>query len=131
MRVTNDPFSPPELELRAQSATYRNIAPLIDEVAFTDSRVVFDQSLSIPTFQDRLIIDRRPRQPGLFSIGYDGRDRGGLFIERGFKIIDTQNVNFEIRPQYLLQRAFFPDTFDTDDDIDEDVSPLSCRLLDW
>ncbi|OKH24401.1 organic solvent tolerance protein OstA [Hydrococcus rivularis NIES-593] len=129
VRVTNDPFSPPELELRAQSATYRNIAPLIDEVAFTDSRVVFDQSLSIPTFQDRLIVDRRPRQPGLFSIGYDGRDRGGLFIERGFKIIDTQNVNFEIRPQYLLQRAFFPDTFDTDDDIDEDVSPLSLSAV--
>ncbi|MBF2018610.1 MAG: DUF3769 domain-containing protein [Hydrococcus sp. C42_A2020_068] len=125
VRVTNDPFSPPELELRAQSATYRNIAPLIDEVAFTDSRVVFDQSLSVPTFQDRLIIDRRPRQPGLFSISYDGRDRGGLFIERGFKIIDSQDVSFEIRPQYLLQRAFFPDTFDTD----EDVSPLSPSAL--
>jgi hypothetical protein len=125
VRVTNDPFSPPELELRAESATYRNIAPLVDEVTFTNSRIVFDQSLSIPTFQDRLIIDRRPRQPGLFSIGYDGRDRGGLFIERGFKIIDTQNVSFEIKPQYLLQRVFLPDTFETDDDIDEDVSPLS------
>ena len=125
VRITNDPFSPPELELRAETATYRNIAPLVDEVTLTNSRIVFDQALSIPTFQDRLIIDRRPRQPGLFSISYDGTDRGGLFIERGFKVIDTQNISFEVKPQYLLQRAIFPDTFTEDDEIDEDVSVFS------
>lgn len=116
VRLTNDPFSPPELELRAERATYRNIAPLVDEVTLSDSRIVFDQSVSIPTFQDRILIDRRPRQPGLFSIAYDGRDRGGLYIERGFNIIDTQNVNFQIKPQYLIQRAFFPDSVDSDDE---------------
>jgi lipopolysaccharide export system protein LptA len=116
VRLTNDPFSPPELELRAERATYRNIAPLVDEVTLSDSRIVFDQSVSIPTFQDRILIDRRPRQPGLFSIAYDGRDRGGLYIERGFNIIDTQNVNFQIKPQYLIQRAFFPGSVDSDDE---------------
>lgn len=115
VRLTNDPFSPPELELRAERATYRNIAPLVDEVTLSDSRIVFDQSVSIPTFQDRILIDRRPRQPGLFSIAYDGRDRGGLYIERGFNIIDTQYVNFQLKPQYLIQRAFFPDSVDSDD----------------
>ncbi|MCU0533514.1 MAG: DUF3769 domain-containing protein [Hydrococcus sp. Prado102] len=125
VRITNDPFSPPELEVRADTATFRNIAPLVDELVLTDSRIVFDQGFSIPTFQDRLVFDRRSRQPGLFTIGYDGRDRGGLFIERGFNIIDTQNVSLTVRPQYLLQRVIFPDTSNDDDEINEDVSVIS------
>jgi lipopolysaccharide export system protein LptA len=129
VRLTNDPFTPPELELRAASATYRNIAPLVDEVILDDSRIVFDQSFSLPTFQDRIVLDRRRRSPGLFSIGYDGTDRGGLYIERGFKIIDTESVSFDIKPQYLLQRVIFPDTFETDDDIQEDIDPFSLSAL--
>jgi hypothetical protein len=125
VRLTNDPFSPPELELRAQTATYRNIAPLVDELTLTDSRIVFDQSFSVPTFQDRLVFDRRSRQPGLFSIGYDGTDRGGLYLERGFNIIETEKVSLRVKPQYLLQRVILPDTFATDDDIDEDVGVFS------
>jgi hypothetical protein len=125
VRLTNDPFSPPELELRAETATYRNIAPLVDELTLTDSRIVFDQSFSVPTFQDRLVFDRRSRQPGLFSIGYDGTDRGGLYLERGFNIIETEKVSLRVKPQYLLQRVILPDTFATDDDIDEDVGVFS------
>jgi hypothetical protein len=125
VRITNDPFSPPELEVRADTATFRNIAPLVDELTLTDSRIVFDQSFSIPTFQDRLVFDRRSRQPGLFSIGYDGRDRGGLFIERGFNIIDTPNVSLTVSPQYLLQRVILPDTSSEDDEIDDGLGPIS------
>ena len=66
VRLTNDPFSPPELEVRADTATFRNVAPLVDELTTTNSRVVFDQGFSLPIFQDRLVFDRRPRQPGLF-----------------------------------------------------------------
>ena len=51
-RLTNDPFSPPEVEVRAETATFRNIAPLVDEVKLTNSRVVLDQANSFPT-QDR------------------------------------------------------------------------------
>jgi lipopolysaccharide export system protein LptA len=129
VRLTNDPFSPPELELRAASATYRNIAPLVDEVILDNSRIVFDQSFSLPTFQDRIVLDRRRRSPGLFTIGYDGTDRGGLYIERGFKIIDTDSVSFDLKPQYLLQRVIFPDTFRSDDDIEEDIDPFSLSAL--
>jgi hypothetical protein len=52
-----------------------------------------------------LIFDRRSRQPGILSFGYDGRDRGGLFVQRGFTIIDTPTVNFELSPQYLIQKV--------------------------
>ena len=113
-RLTNDPFSPPEVEVRAETATYRNIAPLVDEVKLTNSRVVLDQTNSFPT-QDRLIFDHRDRQPGVLSFGFDDRDRGGLFVERGFNIIDTDTVNWEVTPQYYIQKGAFPRGLTVDD----------------
>ncbi|MBR8826293.1 MAG: DUF3769 domain-containing protein [Gomphosphaeria aponina SAG 52.96 = DSM 107014] len=115
VRLTNDPFSPPELEVRASTATLRNISPLVDELITTNSRLVFDQTLSLPLLQDKLVFDNRPRRPGLFSIGFDGEERGGLFIERGFNIVDTDKVIFNLTPQYFLQKAFFGDGFSSTD----------------
>lgn len=111
IRFTNDPFSPPEFEIRADTAHLRNISPLQDELITTNSRLVFDQKVSIPLFQDRLVFDRRNRRPGLFSIGFDGEDLGGLYIERDFEIYTDQTTLFTLTPQILLQRAFFPDAF--------------------
>ena len=113
-RLTNDPFSPPEVEVRAETATYRNIAPLVDELKLTNSRVVLDQANSFPT-QDRLIFDRRDRQPGVIGFGYDDRDRGGLFVERGFNVIDTETVSWQVTPQYYLQKGFSPEGLTVDD----------------
>ena len=111
IRVTNDPFSPPELELRADTARFRNISPLVDEITTTNSRLALDQNFQVPIFQDRIILDRRPREPGLVSIGFDGEDRGGLFLERDFKVLDNEKVKFTITPQYFLQRAVFDEGF--------------------
>ena len=111
IRVTNDPFSPPELELRADTAQFRNIAPLVDEITTTNSRLVFDQNFKVPIFQDRIILDRRPREPGFVTFGFDDDERGGLFVERSFKIIDNEQVQFKVTPQYFLQRAVFEDGF--------------------
>lgn len=83
VRITNDPFNPPELEVQAETADYYNVAPEVDELKLTGSRVLLDQTTSLP-FQDRLTIDRRDRQPGLISIGYDGEDRGGLYLQGNF-----------------------------------------------
>ncbi|MGH2415674.1 MAG: DUF3769 domain-containing protein, partial [Microcystaceae cyanobacterium] len=99
IRMTNDPFSPPEFEVRADTAKLRNVEPLVDEVILSNSRLVFDQGFSPPIFQNRLVFDRRPRQPGLFQIGFDGDDRGGFFIERPFYLIATEKVSFRLAPQ--------------------------------
>lgn len=115
VRLTNDPFSPPELEVRAETAQYRTIAPLVDELRMTNSRVVFDQDNALPV-QNRLVFDRRDRQPGVVSFGYDGEERGGLYVERGFNVIDNRFVRWEVKPQYLIQKALFPDAFDSSDD---------------
>jgi len=115
VRITNDPFSPPELEIRADTATLTNVSPLLDELITSNSRIVFDQQVSFPLLRDKLVFDNRPRRPGLFSIGFDGEERGGLFIERGFNIVDTEKVLFNITPQYFIQKAFFPDAFTSTD----------------
>ncbi|MTF39683.1 DUF3769 domain-containing protein [Cyanobacterium aponinum] len=120
IRITNDPFSPPEFEIRADTARLRSISPFQDELTTTKSRLVFDQTVSIPLFQDRLVFDRRDRRPGLFNIGFDGEDLGGLYIERDFEVYSDQKTRFTLTPRLLLQRAFFPDSFFDDNAIDSE-----------
>ena len=123
IRISNDPFSPPELELRADTARFTRVEPLLDEIVASRPRLVFDQRVEIPTFRNRISIDRRPREPGLFNIGYDATDRGGLFIERSFGIINTPNVQFSVTPQYLIQKAISEGSF-----IDPSDFGLKARL---
>jgi hypothetical protein len=123
VRITNDPFSPPELELRADKARFTRLEPLVDEVVATRPRLVFDQGLEIPTFRNRITIDRRERDPSPFNIGYDGEDRGGLYVERTIEILNTPNVRFSVTPQYLIQKAFTDGSF-----IDPSVFGVKARL---
>ncbi len=105
VRITNDPFSPPELELRTRSAQFQRITPLVSEVTATNPHLVLDQSFNVPLLRNRITIDRNPRSPGLITFGFDNTDRGGLFVERSFDIIATPKVNFSLTPQYFLQEA--------------------------
>ena len=105
VRITNDPFSPPELELRADTARFTRLEPLVDEVVASRPRLVFDQGLEVPLLRNRITIDRREREPGLVNFGYDGTDRGGLYVERTFEILNTPAVRFSLTPQYFIQKA--------------------------
>ena len=111
LRLTNDPFSPPELELRADTATFQQVDTLTNKLTTTKSRLVIDDSFTVPLLASTFVFDGRPSRPGLFNIAFDGDERGGLFIERSFDIIDGDRVNWEITPQYFLERALFPTTF--------------------
>ena len=123
VRITNDPFSPPELELRADTARFRRVEPLVDEIVASRPRLVFDQGLEIPTFRNRVVIDRREREPALFNFGFDAEDRGGLFVERTFEIVNTPTVRFNVTPQYFLQKAVFEEGV-----IDPSVFGLRARV---
>ncbi len=107
VRLTNDPFSPPQFEIRAKKIEVRSVSPLVDEILATKPRYVFEDKVSIPTFKRRLLLDRRPRDPGLVTFGFDSRDRGGLFFERSFEPISTEKFRFNVTPQFYLQRSLF------------------------
>ena len=116
LRLTNDPFSPPELELRANTARYEQTEPLVNQLTTTNSRLVIDDSVTIPLIKNKFVFDRRPQNPGLFDIGFDGEERGGLYIERTWRIINREQTSWSVTPQYFLQRALLPDLFGFSDE---------------
>jgi hypothetical protein len=105
VRITNDPFSPPELELRANTATFTRLSPTRSEIRARNPRLVFDQGFTLPLLRNRLILDDRERNT-LFQLGFDDEDRGGLFVESTFSLISSPVVQLQVRPQVFLQRAF-------------------------
>lgn len=129
--LTNDPFSPPELELRANKVTLTRESPLQDRVRTENQRLVFDQGLSLPIPRNEQVIDRRERDatPGLVSFGFDGDQRGGVFVERRFEPINRENVSFSITPQFLAQKAVqegvsnIPSVFGLRTSLDATLSP--------
>ncbi|OKH11656.1 organic solvent tolerance protein OstA [Fischerella major NIES-592] len=129
--LTNDPFSPPELELRADKVTLTRESPLQDRVRTENQRLVFDQGLSLPIPRNEQVIDRRERDatPGLVSFGFDGDQRGGVFVERRFEPINRENVSFSITPQFLAQKAVqegvsnIPSLFGLRTSLDATLSP--------
>jgi Protein of unknown function (DUF3769) len=106
VRITNDPFSPPELELRSNRVTFTRLSPTRSEIRARRPRVVFDQGLAIPLLRDRVILDSSERDSGLAQFGYDQKERGGFFIERTFEVVASPAFNFSLTPQILLQRSF-------------------------
>jgi Protein of unknown function (DUF3769) len=133
VRITNDPFSPPELELRAEEAQLRRLSPLRDEVVASRPRVVFDRGFSLPLLRNRVILDRNERQPALFNFGFDSTDRGGLFIERQIDVLPPGPARLTITPQILVQKAiteggnpFRPENFGVKSKL---AVPLSPRTL--
>lgn len=107
--LTNDPFSPPELEFRAESAQLVNLSVEEDELRLSRARAVFDQGLTIPIPVNRILlrrgeVDTDDLNPLPTGIGIDDQDRGGLFIERSFSIPTRGNLNLRIAPQFYVSR---------------------------
>ncbi|WP_204151099.1 DUF3769 domain-containing protein [Leptolyngbya sp. CCY15150] len=107
VRLTNDPFSPPELEIRSNLVTFTRLSPTRSEIRARNPRMVFDQGFSLPLLRDRVIIDDQERSSPLpISIGIDERDRDGVFIERTFEVLNEPLIRVQITPQFYIQRAF-------------------------
>lgn len=105
VRITTDAFSPPESELRADRIVFTPLDPLRDELLMTRPRLVFDDRFTLPILKRRYILDRGDREPPLVQIGFDQRDRDGLYLQRKFEIFNRYGVRFEIAPQFYAQRA--------------------------
>ena len=111
LTLTNDPFSPPELEVRADTATFQRGDSGNNRLTTRKSRLVLDDTIGVPLLVSSFAFDNRPRNPGLFNLAFDGEERGGLFIERSFNILQSDRAQWSITPQYFLQRALFPTAF--------------------
>lgn len=120
VRFTNDPFSPPELEVRTDSATFRKVNENQGKLTTSNSRVVVDQRTNLPILSNNLVFDNRPRRPSVIQTGFDGEERGGLYLQRRFELINTEKVRFAVIPQYLLQKALLPDSFTVTNSTDLD-----------
>jgi lipopolysaccharide export system protein LptA len=107
VRITNDPFSPPELEIRTERAQLTQESPLRDVLTTVRPRIVFDQGFSLPLLQSRYVFDRTEREPPIARFGYDDVDRGGLFIEAPLSYVLGPRVRLRLTPQFFLQRAIF------------------------
>ncbi|MBD2337260.1 DUF3769 domain-containing protein [Calothrix sp. FACHB-156] len=105
--ITNDPFSPPELVLRAANVTLTRESPLVDNVRSQGARLVFDQNFAVGIPREQQQIDRRERDvtPAIVSPGFDGDQRGGLYLERGFDVVTTDKTRWTISPQFFAQKA--------------------------
>lgn len=109
VRLTNDPFSPPDLEFRANSVRLTPLNELEDELVFERPRLVFNQGLSIPLFRNRFVLTRGQLPPEALNplptgIGIDGRDRGGLYVEAPLPINGVGPLNITIAPQFFVSR---------------------------
>ena len=107
IRLTNDPFSPPELEFRGDSARLTRLNEFQDELFVENARIVFDQGFAVPLFRNTLLLDRGGpdnANPLFVTVGFDGEDRDGLFVERSFRVATTGQWEFFLTPQFLAQR---------------------------
>lgn len=105
IRITSDPFSPPELELRANQAQLTRISAKEDVVTLQKPRLVFDQNISIPIPRSKIGLSRQRQNPFAVDIGYDDKDRGGLYLGSTFTPISNPKFSLAITPQIFLQRA--------------------------
>jgi len=110
VEVTNDPFSPPELKLTAREARLLRLKKTERRaVEAKHPRLVFDNRFSLPLLRSRVVIDRRQRDSGLPQIGFDGDERGGVFLERSFNLVAAERVRWQVTPQYFVQRSILND----------------------
>lgn len=131
--ITNDPFSPPELELRADSVTLNQISPRADKLRLRKPRLVFDRGLTlgIPGYTRTIDRTQRDATPAPVSIGFDGDERGGLFFERSFRVLNTPQVSWKVTPQFFAQQAVqnntgnFSDLFGLKSSLNATLSPRS------
>lgn len=111
VRITNDPFSPPELELRTDYLVLRNLSPTQDELLFKRPRLVFDQGFALPLLRSRIVLNRGTLNPDDLNpvptnVGIDGSDRGGFYLGAKVPLIREGNVQFSVTPQFFAARAF-------------------------
>ena len=109
IRITNDPFSPPELQIKADRAQFKTVNTEENEITVSRGRVNIENSIEVPIPRDRFVLNRLGKNTNdsnpLTNIGFDSTDRGGLYIQNSFYPIFDPRFQLTITPQLFVQRA--------------------------
>lgn len=105
LRITNDPFSPPELELITSRATLTPISPTQSQLDLEAPTLAFDRVFFLPVPINSVTLDQFQR-PFSSLVAFDRQDRGGAYFQQSFDVVKNSDFNLRIAPQLLLQRAF-------------------------
>jgi lipopolysaccharide export system protein LptA len=105
VRITNDPFSPPELEIKADRIQFKTINTEEDEVNLSNPQVLLGGNVNLPVVKDRFVLNKLGKDTNPLDIGYDGDERGGVYIERSLYPIFNPDLRLTVTPQYFIQRA--------------------------
>lgn len=105
-RFTNDPFDPPELEIKTSKAEVTNVpgGKKKQQILVTEpGNLVFDQSTALPLPPFRSTLSEQDTFP--FTVGSDAVDKGGIFYQYNFISAPNENTTLRISPQLFVQRA--------------------------
>ncbi|WP_310430075.1 DUF3769 domain-containing protein [Chamaesiphon sp. VAR_48_metabat_135_sub] len=105
IRITNDPFSPPELQIKADRAQFKTVNTEEDEVTTSNARITVENNFDIPIPKDRFVLNKVGKDPNPFNIGFDADERGGVYVENSFYPIFDPRFRVTVTPQYFIQRA--------------------------
>jgi hypothetical protein len=105
IRITNDPFSPPELQIKADRAQFKTINAEEDEVTVSNPRITVENNFDIPLIRERFVLNKVGKDPNPFNFGIDGDERGGIYVESSFYPIFDPRFRVTVTPQYFIQRA--------------------------
>lgn len=100
---TNDPFNPPQLIIEGKNV---NGKILNDKVKFVSKSnfLHLDNKVKIPLGRQS-IYDGKGFFKNVWGVGYDDKDKDGLFIFRNLNTIELgQNSFLDIKPYFLIQR---------------------------
>ncbi len=105
VRVTNDPFDPPELEVVTQKAYLTRKPDGTEQLDTESSALVFDQvnSIPLPTFGLKFGGDEEDTLP--LQLGYDAQDKGGFFYQQNFNFTQADGSLIRVEPRFFLQQA--------------------------
>lgn len=108
IRITNDPFSPPELQIKADRAQFRTVNSEESEITLSNARINIENSFEVPIPRDRFVLNKLGKDAGVNPFayfGFDATDRGGFYIQNSYYPIFDPRFRVTVTPQYFLQRA--------------------------
>ena len=100
---TNDPLNPAQTKIEAVDVKATEGQNQSGLITFKKSRLILEDKVSIPLLGKRKFGDAQKLS---WVIGYDVKEKDGLFIGRQFEPMNLgNNFEFSFQPQFFIQRA--------------------------